>query len=73
MQTNSLSNLQLELLRTYSRDVSDEDIMAIRQFLARYFAEKAMNMADQVWDANKWTSSDTQRLAQIHNRKSKAS
>jgi len=73
MQTNSLSNLQLELLRTYSRDVSDEDIMAIRQFMARYFAEKAMNLADQAWDANNWTSSDTQRLAQIHNRKSKSS
>lgn len=73
MQANSLSNLQLELLRTYSRNVSDDDIMAIRQFLARYFADKAMSMADQVWDANDWTSSDTQRLAQIHNRKSKAS
>ena len=73
MQTNSLSNLQLELLRTYSRDVSEEDVVAIRQFLAQYFAEKAMNMADQVWDANSWTSYDTQRLAQIHNRKSKAS
>ena len=72
MQTNSLSNLQLKLLRTYSRDVSDEDIMAIQQFLARYFAEKAMNLADQAWDTNNWRSSDTQRLAQIHNRKSKA-
>ncbi len=71
MQAHSLSNLQLELLKTYSRDVSDEDILAIRQFLARYFAEKAMNLADRAWETNNWTTADSQRLAHQHKRKSK--
>ena len=71
MQTQPLSNLQLELLRTYTRQVSDDDVLAIRKLLADYFAQKAMNLADTVWDKNNWTSADTTRLSSEHNRKSK--
>lgn len=67
---NALSNIQLELLRVYSRQVSDEDVVAIRKFLADYFAKKAMDLADKVWDENQWKSEDTQRLASGHHRKS---
>lgn len=70
MAMNSLTNLQLELLRVYSRQISYEDIGAIRKLLADYFAQKAMNIADSIWDKNQWTSQDTIRLASEHNRKS---
>ncbi|WP_262709873.1 hypothetical protein [Dyadobacter psychrotolerans] len=42
METQSFSNLQLELLRTYSRQIDDADIVAIRKMLADCFAEKAI-------------------------------
>lgn len=71
MQKQALSNLQLELLRTYTRQVSDDDVLAIRRLLADYFAQKAMNLADTVWEQNGWTSTDTARLASEHNRQSK--
>ena len=70
MQTQALSNLQLELLRTYTRQISDDDLLAIRKLLANYFAQKAMDLADVVWEKNNWTSADTQRLSSIHNRTS---
>ncbi|MEZ0610486.1 hypothetical protein ACAW74_18375 [Fibrella sp. WM1] len=70
MQAQTLSNLQLELLRTYARQVSDEDVLAIRKLLADYFAQKAMNLADDVWDKNNWAQQDTARLSAEHNRKS---
>lgn len=69
MQTQALTNLQLELLKTFTRQVSDEDVLAIRKMLAQYFAQKAMNLADDVWDKNSWTASDTQQLSSEHNRK----
>ncbi|MCE6988353.1 hypothetical protein [Dyadobacter sp. CY323] len=44
----ALTNLQPELLKVYSRPVSEDDLLAIRRFLASYFAEKSMNLADAV-------------------------
>ncbi|MCF0053465.1 hypothetical protein MUK70_14070 [Dyadobacter chenwenxiniae] len=70
METKSLSNLQLELLKVYSRQIEDEDVIAIRKMLATYFAEKAIRMADEAWVENGWKSVDTQRLSQEHNRTS---
>lgn len=58
-----LSNLQLELLKLYSQSVSDADLIAIKQLLARYFAEKAMDLADKIWDKKGWTEKDSRRLA----------
>lgn len=69
MQTQTLSNLQLELLKVYSRQISDEDVKAIQKLLADYFAQKAMNLADEIWDKNQWTNHDTQRLSSEHLRK----
>jgi hypothetical protein len=70
MDTQTLSNLQLELLKVYSREIEDEDVIAIRKMLSAYFAEKAMRMADEAWVKNGWKSSETKQLSQQHNRTS---
>ncbi|MDX1943064.1 MAG: hypothetical protein SFU99_21045 [Saprospiraceae bacterium] len=57
-----LSNLQLELLTLFAENVSDEDLIAIRQLIARYFAEKAIEAANKVWDEKGWTDEDVERL-----------
>jgi hypothetical protein len=67
-QTKPLTNLQLELLRVFSREVSETDLIEIRKMLAHFFAEKAMDLADQAWDANKWTEEDEQRFLKEHAR-----
>lgn len=69
METQSFSNLQLELLKVYSREIEEEDLLAIRKILADYFAKKAIEMADKVWDQNGWKTEDTKKLSQEHNRK----
>jgi len=43
------SNLQLELLSLYSRNISDEELLQIRDMLARFFAERATKRANEVW------------------------
>ena len=61
-----LSNLQLELLKLFARPVSDEDLLAIRKFLANYFAQKAMDLADETWDRNQWSDEDADRMMNEH-------
>ena len=70
MEVQSFSNLQLELLKVYSRQIDEEDLLAIRKILADYFAKRAIEKADQIWDANGWNADDTSGLSQEHNRKS---
>lgn len=48
------SNIQLELLRLYSRDLPEADLVEIKHLLARYFAEKLTRRADQVWEEKGW-------------------
>lgn len=50
-----LTNLQLELLKLFSLDLSDEDLLEIRRLLAKYFAEKASDEMDRLWDEKGWT------------------
>ncbi|NJN33120.1 MAG: hypothetical protein HC817_01580 [Saprospiraceae bacterium] len=49
------SNLQLELLKLYSTNISDSDLLVIKRFLARFFMQKAIDEADQIWDEQKYT------------------
>lgn len=63
-----LSNLQIELLKVFSRNVSDEDVIEIRRLLTRYFAEKAIQEANKVWDEKGWTAEDAERMLHEHMR-----
>ena len=58
-----LSNLQFELLKLFAQEVKEEDLLAIRQLIANYFADKAMNLADAVWEQEKWTEEKAHQLA----------
>jgi hypothetical protein len=44
------SNIQLELLKLYTRNISDEDLVAIKDLLAQFFAKKATHLANKAWD-----------------------
>lgn len=63
-----MSNLQLELLRLYGNDVSDDTLLEIKSVLARYFADRASEEMDKVWDEQGLT--DEQMIAWVneHNR-----
>ena len=56
------SNIQLELLKLYSRNLPDEELVKIKQLLADFFAERAMAGADAWWDANNWSEADVDRM-----------
>lgn len=58
------SNIQMELLQLYKSDVSDADLFVIKKMIADYFAKKAINMADEIWDKEKWDDKKIQELLQ---------
>lgn len=64
--TPPLSNLQLELLTVFSRSVPDEDLLAIKQLLSNYFAQKAANLADDVWEHEGFTEETMHQWRQKH-------
>lgn len=43
MTAQKLSPLQLELLKVYSFQPSQEDLLAVKQMLANYFSEKMIS------------------------------
>jgi len=45
-----MSNFQLELLRLYGNGVSEESLREIKMIFAKYFADKATDAMDKVWD-----------------------
>ena len=59
------SNLQLELLSLYSRNISDEELTEIRDLLARFFADRSTQRANKVWDEKKL---DKKKLLTKHRR-----
>jgi len=65
-----LTELQLELLKLFARDVEERDLIEIKKLLIQYFANKAMDTADKVWEQNKWTEKDEVRFLNEHNRTS---
>ena len=54
-QTQSLSNLQQELLKLYSSGIEDADLLHIKKYLAKYFADKAIQEADKIWDEKNYS------------------
>ena len=63
-----LSNLQRELLRLYGNNVSEETLREIKGVLARYFADKATNAMDDVWQERGLSPQDMIGWANEHNR-----
>lgn len=45
MQNQKLSDLQLELLNVYSFQPKEEDLLAIKEMLARYFSGKLQKIS----------------------------
>lgn len=56
MLTQPLSNVQEELLKLYSQNLSPEDLDELKKVLGKYFADKASKEADKIWDEKKFSN-----------------
>ena len=64
-----LSNVQLELLKTFSHQLSENDLIELRKTLALFFAQRLVQQADEVWEEKKWTDQDVDKILATKMRK----
>lgn len=61
-----LTNLQLELLKLFSFNLSDQQMKEIRVLLSQYFAEKATQEMDQLWESKNWSNETMVQWSKEH-------
>ena len=66
--TQPLTEAQLELLRLFNRDVDDADWVEIRRMITQYFANKASQAADKLWDEQGWSDQTMSDWLNTHQR-----
>lgn len=52
------SNVQLELLKLFSTDLPDNELLELKKVIADFYAEKSIQLANQVWDKKDLTTKD---------------
>lgn len=63
-----LTNLQLELLKLYALNISEQQLCDIKLLIGNYFAEQATHAMDAFWDENTLTVADMEQWAIDHDR-----
>ncbi len=66
--SKQLTNLQLELLRVFNAELSDEQLKEIRTLLADYFAKKATTEVDRLFEEKGWGAEKIKEWSQEHMR-----
>ena len=57
-----LTELQAEMLKLFATKVSEEDLIEIRNMIARYLLERARDEADAIWDERGYTDEKLKQL-----------
>ena len=66
IKTQKLTNLQLELLKMFQYKVADNQLIDIKNMLSKYFAEKATEEMDRLWEENNWSDQTMQEWSNEH-------
>lgn len=66
--TIKLSNLQLELLKLFAKNIPEQQLIEIKQLLVQYFAQKATDEMDKLWDERGYTNETMKKWANTHMR-----
>ncbi len=66
MPSGKLSNLQMELLKVFNRDLPDEQVLEIRSLLADYFLNKAYEELEKLEKEKGWTAETYEQWANEH-------
>lgn len=54
-----LSNVQLEILKVFSHNLTEEELKEFRDTIAGYFANRAIKSANKAWEEKGWTDVDS--------------
>jgi hypothetical protein len=66
--SDKLSNLQLELLKIFNFEVSDQQLKDIRSLLSNYFADLVTRDMDALFEKNNWNEKKIEEWSKEHMR-----
>lgn len=66
--TKPLTNLQVELLKSFNFEIDEGQLKEIKQMLINYFAKKVSDGMDQLFDDNDWDDSKLDEWSSEHMR-----
>lgn len=66
VHAQKLTNLQLELVKLFSYKIAESQVLEIKQLLSNYFADKATEEMDRLWDENNWTEETMKEWSNEH-------
>ena len=58
MYPQTLTTLQLEIVKLYSTEMERQDLLDLKQVTANFFTRKAIQEADQIWGEQNLTDND---------------
>lgn len=58
LESTKLSNTQLQLLKVFSQPMSEEDLQEFKSYIAKFFAKKLINQANEVWEKENWNEEE---------------
>jgi hypothetical protein len=61
MLTQTMSNVQQELLKLYATNIEDSDLLLLKKLLSNFFASRSIKNADKIWTEKNFTSIDMDR------------
>ena len=67
-----LSNMQVELLKLYANGISEKHLFEIKLMLSNFFAQKATEAMDKLWDEKGLTEQDMINWTNEHNRRKRS-
>ena len=57
-----LSNVQAELLKLIATNIPDDQLLELKNMIAKYLLDKARDNADEIWDKNGYTDESFEQL-----------
>ena len=57
-----LSNVQAELLKLFSADIPDKQLIELKKIIARFLLDEARDKADAAWDEKGYTDEKLKQL-----------
>jgi hypothetical protein len=66
--TKPLTNLQVELLRSFNYQIDDSQLLEIKKMLTDYFVKKVSDGMDKLFEENGWDDSKLDEWSDEHMR-----
>lgn len=61
-----LSNMQIELLKLFSRDIEEEDLKELKRLMVKYLSKNLFDKADKQWEEKSLSNDDMDKLLNTH-------